>query len=446
MRAAVKSGVFAALVFLSALMSTGAHANSKYAAYVVHAHSGDVLFDRYSNAYRYPASLTKMMTLYLLFDEIDAGRLSLSSKLKVSTRAAGQPPSKLGLAPGSKIDVETAIKALVVKSANDVASVVAENIAGSEWRFAQRMTKKARALGMRRTTFRNASGLPDKRQLTTARDMATLGRALMNNHPSYWPYFGTKTFAWKGRTYRTHNALVRSYPGADGLKTGYTRRSGYNLATTAKRNGHHLIGVVLGGRSSRTRDAHMRMILDNAFGEIRRKPTIIASLYRRELSPRVKPITAPLPGTITLATSTSGARGDTANSAAGAKVASLGQRTLAGDTSPDVIGALLVQLDEAGVSDKPDPQGEGDREPDLSWAVQIGAYADKERAQTELEEAASAISMAERKRVVQSGVTDKGAPIYRSRFTDMTESEAYEFCALLEARDLGCFPVQNTAR
>lgn len=266
-----------------------AHANSKYAAYVVHAHSGDVLFDRYSTQRRYPASLTKMMTLYLLFDEIEAGRLSLDSKLKVSAQAAAQPPSKLGVRKGSTIDVETAIEALVVKSANDVAVVVAEAISGSEWRFARKMTQKARALGMRRTTFRNASGLPNSKQVTTARDMARLAQSLMGNHPEYWHYFSTKQFAYKGRTYRTHNALVRSFPGADGLKTGYTRRSGYNLATSVKRDGHHLIGIVLGGRSGRTRDAHMRKILTQSFAGIRQKPTLIASLHRTKPAPRLKP-------------------------------------------------------------------------------------------------------------------------------------------------------------
>ncbi len=266
-----------------------AYANSKYAAYVVHAHSGDVLFDRYSNYRRYPASLTKMMTLYLLFDEIEAGRLSLDSKLKVSAQAAAQPPSKLGVRKGTTIDVETAIEALVVKSANDVAVVVAESISGSEWRFARKMTQKARALGMSRTTFRNASGLPNSKQVTTARDMARLAQRLMRDHPEYWSYFGAKQFTWNGRTYRTHNALVRSFSGADGLKTGYTRRSGYNLATSVKRDGHHLIGIVLGGRSGRTRDAHMRKILTDGFAAIKQKPTLIASLHRTKPAPRLKP-------------------------------------------------------------------------------------------------------------------------------------------------------------
>ncbi|MEX0645452.1 MAG: D-alanyl-D-alanine carboxypeptidase family protein, partial [Parvularculaceae bacterium] len=234
---------------LFAVIMTGhsapALANSKYAAIVVHADSGDVLFDRYSNERRYPASLTKMMTLYLLFEEIEAGRLTLTSELAVTAQAAAQPPSKLGLVVGTTIDVETAIKALVVKSANDAAVVVADAIGGSEWRFAQKMTEKARAIGMTRTTFRNASGLPNSKQVTTARDLATLGRRLAQDFPQYFHYFVTDRFSWNGKTYITHNALVRSFPGADGLKTGYTRVSGFNLATSVNRDGDRLIGVVL---------------------------------------------------------------------------------------------------------------------------------------------------------------------------------------------------------
>ena len=193
------------LIILMAALAVGfaapASANSKYAAYVVHAESGDVLFNRYSTSRRYPASLTKMMTLYLLFEELEAGNITLKTKLKVSKTANGQPPSKLGLKAGSTIDVETAIQALVVKSANDVAVVVAEKISGSEWRFAQKMTARARSMGMRRTTFRNASGLPNSKQRTTARDMAILGRRVMQDFPQYWHYFSAKKFSWNGKTY-----------------------------------------------------------------------------------------------------------------------------------------------------------------------------------------------------------------------------------------------------
>ncbi|MBY0421319.1 MAG: D-alanyl-D-alanine carboxypeptidase, partial [Parvularculaceae bacterium] len=213
----------------------------KYSALVVDAQTGAVLYDRFSDELRIPASLTKMMTLYMLFGELEAGRLKPDSPLAVSARAQGQPPSKLGLVAGETIDVESAIKALVVNSANDVAVVIAEEIGGSETRFAQRMTEKARVIGMKRTTFRNASGLPNAQQRSTAKDLATLGRRLMHDYPQYYHYFSTTTFAWNGRTYRTHNQLVRSYPGAEGLKTGYTRLSGFNLVTSAHRDGRKLV-------------------------------------------------------------------------------------------------------------------------------------------------------------------------------------------------------------
>ena len=184
----------ALVIALMGALSAPASANSKYAALVVHADSGDVLFNRYSTSRRYPASLTKMMTLYLLFEAMEAGELSADSKLKVSARAAGQPPSKLGVKSGSTIDVDTAIRALVVKSANDVAVVVSENLGGSEWRFAKTMTSKARKLGMSRTTFRNASGLPNSKQITTAKDMSILGRRLVQDFPQYFHYFSIKRF------------------------------------------------------------------------------------------------------------------------------------------------------------------------------------------------------------------------------------------------------------
>ena len=193
------------LLILSA--SPAAFANSKYAAIVVDVKSGKTLFSRHANSARYPASLTKMMTLYVLFEELERGRFTTSSRLRVSKYAAGRPPSKLGLKAGKTISVETAIKALAVKSANDVATVVAEAIEGTEAKFAKRMTATARLIGMKRTVFRNASGLPDSKQKTTARDMALLGRALQDRFPRYYKYFGTRTFAYGKRKYRNTNRL-----------------------------------------------------------------------------------------------------------------------------------------------------------------------------------------------------------------------------------------------
>ena len=243
-------------------------AEARYASIVVDAETGEVLRSRNADIRRYPASLTKMMTLYLLFEAIDEGRLNLTSKLKVSKRAAGQPPSKLGLRAGSTIEVEDAIKALVVKSANDIAVVVAEALGGTEVEFARMMTRKAQALGMSRTTFRNASGLPNRKQRSTARDMSFLARALMRDFPHRYHYFDDQRFRFSGRSHRSPNRLLGSYRGMDGIKTGYIRASGFNLVASAERDGRRVIAVVFGGKTARSRNTHMTTLLDLGFTRI----------------------------------------------------------------------------------------------------------------------------------------------------------------------------------
>lgn len=228
--------------------------------------TGTVVSESGADSVNYPASLTKMMTLYLTFEALRSGRTTLSTRLPVSAEAARQPPSKLGLKPGATIRVDDAIRALVVKSANDVAVVLAEGLGGTEARFAQLMSSRARELGMTRTRFVNASGLPDDLQRTTARDMAVLARRLISDFPEYYGYFGLPHFVWRGRTYYNHNRLLATYPGMDGLKTGYIRASGYNLAASAERNGRRLVAVVLGGSTSSERNREMVRLLDEAFG------------------------------------------------------------------------------------------------------------------------------------------------------------------------------------
>ncbi len=232
-----------------------------YSAIVVDAKTGKVLHETKADAVRHPASLTKIMTLYLLFEQIEAGKLKLDSKLNVSARAAGQVPSKLGLDEDDTIAVENAIKALVTRSANDVAVTIAEAIGGSEENFAQLMTKKARALGMQRTTFRNASGLPDALQVTTARDFAILGRAIQDRFPRHYRYFAIKSFEWQGVGIRNHNKLLGKIDGLDGIKTGYTRASGFNLVSSVRANERHVVAVVLGGNTAAARDARMRELI-----------------------------------------------------------------------------------------------------------------------------------------------------------------------------------------
>ncbi|MEQ9153415.1 MAG: SPOR domain-containing protein [Parvibaculum sp.] len=256
-------GLFA--LFVSATLSPADAAAPKTAALVVDAYSGKVLYSRSADEYRYPASLTKVMTLYLLFEKLEAGETTLKSKITMTPKGAGMPPSKLGLRAGQTISVEDAILALVTRSANDVASATGAFIAGTEDDFAVLMTKKARALGMSKTTYKNASGLPNSAQKTTARDQATLAKRVREDFPQYYHYFSTECFAWGKARIRNHNRLLGEYKGTTGLKTGYTNASGFNLTATVERDNKFLIGVVMGGRKAKLRDAHMIEILDKAF-------------------------------------------------------------------------------------------------------------------------------------------------------------------------------------
>jgi D-alanyl-D-alanine carboxypeptidase len=242
------------------------------ASIVVDGNTGQVLQASNQDAARHPASLTKIMTLYLLFERLDAGKIKLDSPLRVSQHAADQDPTKLDLKPGSTIQVEDAIKGVVTRSANDAAVVIAENLGGSEDDFAKLMTQKAHAIGMSRTTYVNASGLPDDDQITTARDQALLGRAIQDRFPRYYKYFSIPSFVYHGEAIRNHDHLLGSVDGVDGIKTGFTRASGFNLVTSVHRDGRYVVAVVLGGRSSFQRDAHMRELISEHIKE--------ASLHR----------------------------------------------------------------------------------------------------------------------------------------------------------------------
>ena len=268
---------------LSAAASSPAQAAPRYAAMVVDGHTGKILYSRNGDGLRFPASLTKIMTLYLLFDHMEAGKLKAGSLLTVTPNAVKQQPSKLGLKAGQKITVRDAIRALVTKSANDVAVTIAENIGGTEKNFAKLMTAKARKIRMRRTSFKNASGLPDKNQVTTARDMVTLANRLMSDHPEKYAYFKQKYFKYKGKKYRNHNRLLFDYKGTDGIKTGYTRASGFNLLANVRRENKHLIAVVFGGKTSKSRNAAMRSILNKSL------PRATARLPRKHRPAAKKP-------------------------------------------------------------------------------------------------------------------------------------------------------------
>ncbi|MBF0305183.1 MAG: D-alanyl-D-alanine carboxypeptidase [Alphaproteobacteria bacterium] len=286
-RIARSIGRFAFVLILSLLFMGASPAAARYAAIVIEADTGRVVYEKNPDKRNFPASLTKMMTLYMLFDRLAAGKLTLGQQLPVSTHASSMSPSKLGLKPGETISVEDVVLALCTRSANDAAVVAAEAIGGSESKFAAMMTDKARQLGMMRTTFRNASGLPNNGQLSTARDMATLGRALIRTHGRYYHYFSTRQFVYKGDVIGTHNRLMLRYAGADGIKTGYINASGFNLVASAKREGQRLIGVVFGGNTAAARDNHMADLLDRGFaalsgGEKKPEPLIAAAPEPRQ--------------------------------------------------------------------------------------------------------------------------------------------------------------------
>ncbi|MFL5032448.1 MAG: serine hydrolase [Xanthobacteraceae bacterium] len=269
-----------------------------YAAIVVDANSGRVLHASNPDSRRHPASITKIMTLYLLFEQIEAGKLKLDTPLTVSARAASQAPSKLDLKPGQTIKVEDAIKALVTKSANDIAVVVAEAIAGSEDEFARLMTRKARALGMSSTVYANASGLPDDEQITTARDQALLGRAIQDRFPRQYRYFAISSFYYGGHAIRNHNHLLGRVAGVDGIKTGYIRMSGFNLVTSVRRGNRHLVAVVMGGTSAGSRDARMRALIDEYIGQGASERTaakIVEAPLQAQAKPPAPPVLAQLP-------------------------------------------------------------------------------------------------------------------------------------------------------
>jgi len=262
-------------------LAASATADAKSAAMAIDANTGAILHAQSADAPRYPASLTKMMTLYMLFERMEQGQLNADTKLKLSQEATSVAPSKLDLEPGEEIAVADAVRALITKSANDVAVAIAERLGGTEVAFARMMTERAHQIGMTSTTFRNASGLPNAEQVTTARDMLTLALRLQDDFPRYYYVFATKSFAYNGSTHKNHNSLLFNYQGADGIKTGYTRASGFNLVSSVRRDGKHVVAVVFGGKTAGSRNASMRLLLnralDKASTEKNRKPMLVAS-------------------------------------------------------------------------------------------------------------------------------------------------------------------------
>jgi len=378
------------LVLLSA-----EHAEARYAAIVIDMESGKVLHETNADTRNHPASLTKMMTLYMLFEALEDGRVTPDQQLKVSRRAAGMPNSKLGLKQGETISVNDAILALITKSANDVAVVVAEALAESESKFAQMMTKKARALGMGRTSFRNASGLYNRRQLSTARDMATLAEALIRDFPQRYLTFSSLTFTYNGRVYRNHNKLLRSYQGTDGLKTGYIRAAGYNLVASARRDGRRLVAVLFGGRSAKRRDRQVARLLDRGFRRLT-DPIYLPTggMVKQDILP---PSEKPL------------------------------QLAAAFEQTRKHVVATARKLDEQRI-----------------WGVQVGAYYSYAPAKKAAEAAAVRLpDMLSEANVAITNIRGQNGKIYRARLLGMSQSHARTACRQLKALKTDCLVVKD---
>jgi D-alanyl-D-alanine carboxypeptidase len=412
-----------------------AQAVGKFAALVVDARTGAILHNEDGNGTRHPASLTKMMTLYIVFQELKAGRIKLSTPLRVSKRAAAMPPSKLGLKPGSTITVEQAIKALVVKSANDAAATIGENLGrGSESAFAQRMTRTARSLGMSRTTFKNASGLPNPAQVTTAKDMATLGLRLMRDFPQYYPYFRATSFRYKGRVIQSHNRLVGRFEGTDGIKTGYVNASGYNLVTSTRRDGKRVVGVVLGGKTASRRNSYMMKIISLSLPKAKQGKTLAA------VAGSTKGVIDPLKVKATIDVS--------ANDAPAADSDSDQLAALAAQTdinSPQVIQAELqlkkkqkrpVIADETSTASLTTPGTEG-------FGVQISAFDNKKAAAAAVSDVKAVGGEAlEGKKAFTVAVKKDGKIEYRLVIAGLSQKSAKQSCAKLAKAKMMCAVVQ----
>jgi D-alanyl-D-alanine carboxypeptidase len=439
-----------AYAMVTCLTLSGVEAKPKFSAVTVDARTGAILFQNDVDGLRYPASLTKMMTLYVLFQDLKAGRIKRSTQLRVSSRAAGMAPSKLGLRAGSTISVEDAIKALVTKSANDVAATIGENLGGTESNFAARMTRVAHSIGMSRSNFKNASGLPNPAQVTTARDMATLGLRLMRDYPQYYPYFRIQAFNFKGRTIKSHNRLVGHFDGTDGIKTGYIGAAGYNLVTSTRRGDKRLVGVVLGARSGGSRNSYMMVMLEKMFARAQAGQTVAA------LAGSSKGVVNPLKNANAATVATTETI-DSAELTAAANQASQGsiEGALDGEDGADTASIsepTVLQADLAAVNGKrklpfavkkaSDDSVSLPNELMQSWNIQLGAFPTKEDAQAKLSAYRDdQIKSLKGKPAFTIAVKNGSKTIYRARFGGFDEASAKQACASIAKRGGACLMV-----
>lgn len=397
--------------------------NGKDAYLILDATSGRPLSSEHADDLRHPASLTKLMTIYLTLSALDSGRLSLGDGLPVSVNALNAPPTKMGLPAGGTVSVRDAIMALITRSANDAAVVLAEALGGDEASFAQMMTRKARQLGMNSTVYRNASGLPNRDQVTTARDLSRLAFALMRDFPHYYPIFSVQSYPYRGRVLQNHNRMLGSYDGADGLKTGYTNASGFNLVMSAVRDNRRLIGVVMGGNSASQRDRLMATLMDQGFASAAamrlspwtsiRKPASARytaanfdpSLVIPESAPKLAAPKAPAPPPVQAVAAT----------AAPAQA----------EGSAPAVNALPIG----------------------SWVIQVGSFGDSQAAQLALERAASALTAPIRSTAAATidEVQMANKTFHRARLVNLSQAQAIDGCRYLEKKKIYCSALEVTA-
>ena len=404
LKRAKEKGFFVFAIWLSIFLGNPAQANNRHASIVVDADTGAVLHESHADASRYPASLTKMMTLYMLFEALGQRKITLDTQMHVSSHAASMPATNINLQAGDMLSVRNAIPALIVRSANDVAAVVAEALGNTEANFGRMMTDKARKLGMHSTIFRNASGLPNNEQKTTARDLVTLSTRLMKDFPQHYHYFSTQSFSYKGTTYNSHNRMVRNTDGVDGLKTGFIRASGFNVATSAKRGNRRVIAVVMGGSTAAARDQQMAQLLDRSFNGSVASAQLTSNtdnVRNTRVSPVVQKASAPasLPKKIV-------------EPAATTKMAQAESRA---ETKKMVL-----------------PKNK-------NWEIQIGSYHAHDRAQAQAQAATRWIPGS----VVITEVEISKRKLYRARLVGLQENQARNACQNLSRQKMECLVIRT---
>jgi D-alanyl-D-alanine carboxypeptidase len=412
-----------------AAIPSPAAAAAKGAAIVIDANTGKTLYSDAADASRFPASLTKMMTLYMVFERMQQGKLTKNTRMRVSAKAAAASPSKLGLRAGKTITVEDAILGLVTKSANDAAIVVAEHIGGNEADFARMMTRKARALGMSATNFRNASGLPDVRQVTTARDMARLGIALREHHPRYYGYFKTRSFTYAGRRHGNHNKLLGNVEGVDGIKTGYIRASGFNLVTSVRSDGRSIVAVVMGGQTGGKRDARMRGLVAKFLPKASRREggDLIA-----KAPVEAAPANGSSKAVVAAAAGVKLPKGAVAPVPEGRPAVTAYAEEAVREPSPAV--AAIDETITASVS-----------KPAEGWMVQIAAADSREGASKLLDAARAKVGKALGGASDHVEQTEKnGQTLHRARFAGFaSKSAANTACNALKKQKISCFAIEG---